>query len=91
MGFNNKIIALSSINDTQECLDYYFTQAGRDLQPLPNSGVILKPIFAINKEKKNHKKFSKVQNYEIIKVIGKGGFSKVLQGTLKNFYSYFFS
>jgi hypothetical protein len=31
MGFNNKIITLSSINDTQECLDYYFTQAGRDL------------------------------------------------------------
>ena len=75
----DQIVSLSSCLDKHECLDHYLTLTERTLHSFEHSTKI-KPIYnneirILNQLNKN----GKMGKYEAIKVIGKGGFSTVLQ------------
>ena len=58
-----------------ECLDFWLTQYERLLTPMVN-GDVLQVIYSAHT---NMIKRPSLKHFEVLKVIGKGGFSKVLQ------------
>lgn len=82
-----KIVALKTKNNN-ETMDFYLTIKNRILPPLSNNDILIAVFSDWTQFDKDLQNKPTKKDFEVVKMIGKGGFSNVYQGI--KYYPYIY-